>query len=422
MPATLIKKRQIEPLNIVDADIAAGANISTTKLADGANFIQRNGSVAFTNDQSMGGFKLTNLGAPINANDAARLIDVQNAALGLTVKDAVRAATTANITLSGLLTIDGITVVAGDRVLVKDQTNPVQNGIYLAATGAWSRSPDADQDPELKPNTFVFVSEGTLQADTGWMITTNGTITIGTTPITWAQFTGAASIVAGAGLTKTGNTINVGTASTSRIVVNADDIDLALVNPTTTGNGYKIIVDNYGRVTDRQNLTYTDVGAQQASSELSAIASLSGTGIVVRTGAGAYTVRTVATASAARITISNGNGVSGNPTLDLATTGVIAGTYNGITVDAYGRVTGATGGSFLDASRFIKREIPSGAVNGVNTTFTLANTPLAGKEEVFFNGVLQDVGAGNDYTISGNTITMVIAPETGTKIRVSYIY
>lgn len=422
MAATLIKKRQIEPLNIVDADIAAGANISTTKLADGANFIKRDGSVTFTADQSMGGFKLTNLAAPISANDAARLIDIQNATLGIIVKESVRVATTANITLSGLLTIDGITVVAGDRVLVKDQTNPVQNGIYIAATGAWARSPDADQDPELKPNTFVFVSQGTTQADTGWMITTDGTIIIGTTAITWTQFTGAAAIIAGTGLTKTGNTINVNTASTSRIIVNADDIDLALVNPGTTGNGFKIIVDNYGRVTDRQNLTYSDVGAQQASAELSAIASLSGTGVVVRTGTGAYTVRTISTASASRITVTNGNGVSGNPTVDLATSGVTAGTYNGITVDIYGRVTAATTGSFLDASRFIKREIPSGTINGVNTTFTLANTPLANKEEVFFNGVLQDVGAGNDYTISGNTITMLVPPETGTKIRVSYIY
>lgn len=417
---TLILKRQIENLQIVDSDIASGANISTSKLAEGADFIQRDGSVAYIADQSMGGFKLTNLGSPTNPNDAARLVDIQNATLGISLKDAVRVATTANITLSGAQTIDGVSAIAGDRVLVKNQTNAVQNGIYVVATGAWSRSPDADVDPDLKPNTFVFVSEGTTQADTGWMITNNGTIIIGTTAINWTQFSGAGTVTAGAGLTQVGNTLNVGTASTARIVVNADDIDLALVNPGTTGNGYKIIVDNYGRVTDRQNLTASDVGAQASNTELTGISSLATTGIVVRTGTGAYTTRTLSTASSARITVTNGNGVSGNPTVDLATTAVTPGTYNGITVDAYGRITGAVSGSYLDATRFIKRETPTGAVNGVNTVFTLANTPITGKEEVFFNGVLQD--SGDDYTISGNTITMAIAPETGKKLRVSYIF
>ena len=122
MATTLIRKEQLVNLAIVNADVAAGAAIATSKLADAANFILRTGTVAFTADQSMGNFKLTNLAAPVSANDAARLIDIQNASAGISAKDAVRVATTANITLSGAQTIDGVSVIAGDRVLVKFNT------------------------------------------------------------------------------------------------------------------------------------------------------------------------------------------------------------------------------------------------------------------------------------------------------------
>jgi hypothetical protein len=122
MASTLIRKEQLVNLAIVNADVAAGAAIASTKLADGANWIKKDGSVTFTADQSMGNFKLTNLAAPVSANDAARLIDVQNSAAGISAKEPVRVATTANITLSGVQTIDGVAVIAGDRVLVKNQS------------------------------------------------------------------------------------------------------------------------------------------------------------------------------------------------------------------------------------------------------------------------------------------------------------
>jgi hypothetical protein len=118
-------------------------------------------------------------------------------------------------------------------------------------------------------------------------------------------------------------------------------------------------------------------------------------------------------------------------TLTLANSGVVAGTYTKVTVDAKGRVT--TGNSLnatdintalgftVQNTTHIIRETPSGAVNGTNTTFTLANTPIAGSEMVFVNGMLQDAGTGNDYTITGATITMLYTPLTNDKIRVSYI-
>lgn len=116
-----------------------------------------------------------------------RLID------GGDYKASVRVATTANITLSGEQTIDGVAVVAGDRVLVKDQTAGAENGIYVAATGAWARAEDANGAGDLTSGVIVPVESGTLNADTLWMLTTDGTITIGTTALTWQIKSGDAS-------------------------------------------------------------------------------------------------------------------------------------------------------------------------------------------------------------------------------------
>lgn len=163
---------------------------------------------------------------PSAAQDVATKNYVDSVASGLDVKQSVRAATTGNITLSGAQTIDGVTLVAGDRVLVKDQSTASENGIYVVATGAWSRSADADSDAEVTPSLFTFVEDGTTNADTGWTLTNNGAVTLGTTSLVFAQFTGAASIVAGAGITKTGNSLDVG-GTADRITVNADSVDIA---------------------------------------------------------------------------------------------------------------------------------------------------------------------------------------------------
>jgi phage-related tail fiber protein len=172
----------------------------------------------------------------------------------LDVKDSVRAATTANITLSGTQTIDGVSVTTGDRVLVKNQSTASQNGIYVVAAGSWARATDADSDAEVTPGLFTFVEEGTVNSDSGWVLSTNSTITLGTTALTFAQFSGAGQITAGDGLTKDGNTLNVATADTGRIVVNADSIDLAS-GVVTVGTYKSVTVDTYGRVTAGTNPT-----------------------------------------------------------------------------------------------------------------------------------------------------------------------
>ena len=171
---------------------------------------------------------------------------VDNVANGLDVKESVRVATTADLSATynngagtltagsnGAISIDGVSLVLNDRVLVKDQTTQTQNGIYKVTTvGSGSaafvltRTPDANDAAELTGGVFTFVEEGTANADNGYVATHNGTPTFGTTNITFDQFSGAGQISAGNGLTKTGNTIDaVGTSN--RISVSANAIDIA---------------------------------------------------------------------------------------------------------------------------------------------------------------------------------------------------
>lgn len=158
---------------------------------------------------SLNSQKITGLATPTLDTDAANKGYVDSVAQGLDPKASCVVATTANIaTLSGLLTVDGITLVAGDRVLVKNQSTASQNGIYLASASAWTRATDMDAWTEV-PNAFTFVEQGSTQADTGWVCTSNAGGTLNTTAITFVQFSGAGTYVAGTGLTLSGGTFSI---------------------------------------------------------------------------------------------------------------------------------------------------------------------------------------------------------------------
>ena len=269
--ATQIQKRQIADSAIDDSKIQAGAGIVTTKLAEGADFVKRNGAVPFTSNQSAGGNKLTDIGTATNPGDAVNLslLDTRLSSIdSLYTYRSVRVASTANVTIAtSPAAIDGVTLVSGDRILLKDQTAQAENGIYTyTSTGnPLTRAADTNAWNEIT-GLSVQVIEGTANNDTRYKSTANSGGTLGTTAI----------------------------------VFSAD-----AANGLTTAN-------------------------------------------------------------------------------------------------------------------FVSKEVPTGAINGVNTAFTMANTPLIGTEEVFLNGVLQESGAGNDYTISGASITMLFAPLTGEKLRITY--
>ena len=178
-------------------------------------------------------------GTPTDDAHVATKAYVDAARSGLDVKQSVRAATTAAVLLASGLengdAVDGVTLVTGDRVLVKNQGTASENGIYVVqSSGAAVRATDFDGTGEVSGGAFTFVEEGTVNADSGWVVTSNGAITVGTDAIAWVQFSGAGQITAGDGLTKTGNTINaVGTAGRISVSSDAIDIDSGYVGQNT---------------------------------------------------------------------------------------------------------------------------------------------------------------------------------------------
>jgi hypothetical protein len=188
-----------------------------------------------TADVSWGGFKLTSLADPVNPQDAATKSYVDAARAGLDVKQSVRAASTATVTVTynatggtstrGQITaapntLDGVTLAANDRILLKNQTTGAQNGIWVVSTlgtganGVWDRATDFDADAEVTAGAFAFVEEGTTNGDSGWVLATNNPITIGGasgTALTFNQFTGAGSGVSSFSAGTTGLTPNSAT-------------------------------------------------------------------------------------------------------------------------------------------------------------------------------------------------------------------
>ncbi len=244
----LTDKRTPLPGSVTDAEVAPNAAIKLSKLetdplaranhtgtqpaATISDFDQqvrtsRLDQMAYpTNTVSLNGQRLAQVADPVNAQDAATKAYVDASVQGLDVKQSVRAATTANMTLSGLGPVDGVTLVAGNSVLVKNQTNPAENGIYTVSSGAWTRRTDADSGSKLNPGAFTFVEEGAVNADNGYVLTTDGAVTLGTTALNFVQFSGAGQIDAGNGLTRQGNRLDVG-GTPDRITVGNDNVDIA---------------------------------------------------------------------------------------------------------------------------------------------------------------------------------------------------
>ncbi len=202
-----------------------------------------------TNHLDANGFKVQNLSDPAAAQDAATKAYVDATAQGYKWKEPVRAATTANITLSGAQTIDGVSVVAGDRVLVKNQSTASDNGIYLAAAGAWSRASDFDVSAEVL-GASCFVSEGTTLGNTVWVLTTDGPITLATTALTFTQTNGGTSYTAGTGISISGGVVSIDTAVTARKVSAAiGDGSSTTLTVTHNLNTQDVVVSVYDAAT-----------------------------------------------------------------------------------------------------------------------------------------------------------------------------
>ena len=326
----------------------SSVTVGTTNIALGATSLTLGGltSVAVTQD-------------PVSALQLATKQYVDAVAQGLNTKPAVLVATTANITLVGEQTIDGITTSAS-RVLVKNQTVSSQNGIYVSSATAWARATDADTWNELI-SAYVFVEEGTTQADTGWVCTVDPGGTLGVTAVTWAQFSGAGSYTAGTGLTLTGT-------------------QFSITNTGTAGT--------YGSATLIPVIT---TNAQGQVTNVTTAANPQGT---------------VTSITSSTLTVA---GTSAVPTVNLTSGIVTAGTTGSsslipvVTVDTYGRVTAITTSSN-----------PQGTVTSVSGTGTVNGLTLTGTVTVSgsltLGGTLDlssppAIGGTTPAAITGTTIT-----------------
>jgi len=244
---------------------------------------------ATSGDIDVNSNKIVNVATPVNDTDAANKAYVDGVVNGLDVKESVVAATTSNLSATynngagtltassnGALSIDGVTPSQGDRILVKDQSNAIQNGIYTVTTVGdgstqfvLTRSPDADTAAELTGGTFFFVESGSNNADNGYVATHNGTPTFGSTSITFSQFSGAGQISAGAALSKTGNQLDV-EVDDSTIEISGDALRVKAdgigTNELAT-NAVTTIKITDGDVTNAKlaNSTFTITGSDASS-------------------------------------------------------------------------------------------------------------------------------------------------------------
>ncbi|MEW5797319.1 MAG: hypothetical protein AB1772_13320 [Candidatus Zixiibacteriota bacterium] len=374
--------------------VTAGAAATTTDIAEGTNLYYTAARVqsnrldqlaAPTAAVSLNNQKITSLANPTTDSDAATKAYADSIAQGLDFKASVRAATTANGALTTAFAngsvIDGVTLVTGNRILIKDQTTGSENGIYTVnATGAPTRALDADSNTEVTSGMFAFVEEGTTNADTGWVLNNNGAITLGTTALAFTQFSSAGVPTAGTGLTKTGNTFAIdntvatlaGTQTLTNKTINLTSNTLqATVAQLNTATGDTLVT-----AAGTQTLTNKSISGGQITSAVAnatTAVNVSGTVAIANGGTGQTTAAAARTALGAV-------GIHTQTIGDGAATSII--------------VTHNLGNQFVTACVYEVGSTPAllmvecdvSLTSATTTTFTFATAPTAGQYRVVITG------------------------------------
>ena len=407
---------------IVDADINSAAAIAQSKIANLTTDLAAKLALAggtMSGAIAMGTNKITGLGTPTDATDAATKSYVDSAAQGIDWKASVRAATTANVTLASDLengdVLDGVTLATGDRVLVKDQSTGSENGIYVVkASGAPDRSTDADSGAEVTANFAVFVEQGTVNADQGYTLTNNGAITVGTTALTFTQFTGLGQIVAGTGLDKTGNTLDIdstvvtltGTQTLTNKTLTSPTLttpDLGTPSAATLTNATGLPVAT--GISGLGEGVATFLATPSSANLASALTDEAGSGTVAFTNSPTFTTPTLGAATATSIALPDV--LLGSALATASTSATTIDTWSATTYSSAKYIVQMKKGNDIEVIELLV------TVDGNNSVY------LTEYADVISNA---ELGTTNAVYSSGNVLLQVTGASADTAVKVSKTY
>jgi hypothetical protein len=367
---------------------------------------------------AMGTNKITGLGTPTDGTDAATKNYVDSAAQGIDWKASVRAATTAAVTLASDLengdTLDGVTLATGDRVLVKNQSTGSENGIYVVkSSGAPDRSTDADAGSELTSNFAVFVEEGTVNADQGYTLTNNGSITIGTTALTFTQFTGLGQIIAGTGLDKTGNTLDIdstvttndGTQTLTNKSISGSANTITNVSLTSSVTGTLPVANGGTGITSLGAGIATFLETPSSANLASALTDEAGTGTVAFTNSPTFTTPTLGAAAATSIALPDA----------LVGSALATASTSATTIDSWSTATYSSAKYIVQMKKGTDIEV----IEVLVTVDGSNNVYLTEYADVISNAVL---GTTDAVYSGGNVLLQVTGAAADTAVKVHKVY
>ncbi len=455
-------------VTIAGESLSLGGSLAASTLA-GALTLSAIG--APSGAVAMNSQKITGLADPTSAQDAATKAYVDSVQQGLDVKDAVRVATTANITIATALnvgdTLDGVTLADGDRVLVKDQSTASENGIYIAGASP-ARSDDFSAGIHAS-GSFFFVEEGTANGDNGFVCTSDDAAdTVGTHSLAFAQFSGAGQITAGAAMTKTGNQLDVAVDDSS-IEVNSDALRVkasGITNDMLAGsiNAGKLVLDAPGGLAnaggglaielDGSSLALSEDGLKIADNGVSnamlagsiANAKLANSAITLSDGSSTTAISlggTMTFAAGEGLDVSESSGTMTFSAEDASTSNKGVASFasasfsvssGAVSIKSSGIASAQLADNAVTAAKLgaaMKRSVFTG--DGSATTFDLADALDASHTEVIVLknglGMIPGDGSNNDeYAVSATggsggvgRVTFGAAPLSGDIIHVVYI-